>query len=93
MKINPQSQTGKILDYLLAGNRISPLEALEKFGSFRLSERIREIEAAGYFIEHIPLKIGKKRVMEYRIEKIASTIVLPSAFAMKPVAPKQTMML
>jgi hypothetical protein len=46
-----ESQWKRILDYLESGNKITPVEALDMFGSFRLSERIREIEAKGYKIE------------------------------------------
>ena len=44
-------QWERILDYLESGNKITPVEALNMFGSFRLSERIREIEAKGHTIE------------------------------------------
>ena len=43
-----QSQTSRILAYMLAGNRITPLEALNRFGCFRLPARIADIKAAGY---------------------------------------------
>ncbi len=45
------SQRTAILAHLKAGKSITPLEALSKFGCFRLSERIREIQARGHAIE------------------------------------------
>ena len=41
---NSQSQTAKILNYLLNGNTITPLEALDKFNCLRLGARIKDIE-------------------------------------------------
>ena len=44
---NPEvgtSQKRRILNYLLEGNRITPLEALEMFNCFRLGARIKDIE-------------------------------------------------
>jgi transposase len=38
------SQTKQILEYLQQGNTITPLEALRKFGCFRLTSRIWDIE-------------------------------------------------
>ena len=38
------SQTKQILDYLNQGNKITPLDALRKFGCFRLTSRIWDIE-------------------------------------------------
>lgn len=38
------SQTKQILEYLRAGNRITPLEALRIFGTMRLGARIWDIE-------------------------------------------------
>lgn len=38
------SQTKQILEYMLAGNKITPYEALRKFGCFRLTSRIWDIE-------------------------------------------------
>ena len=44
---NPEvfsSQVSKILSYMNEGHTITPLEALEKFGSMRLSAVIMQIE-------------------------------------------------
>ena len=47
--INPnskssRSQAARIAEYLLEGNTITPIEALEMFGSFRLGARIADVE-------------------------------------------------
>ena len=38
------SQTKQILEYMQQGNKITPYEALRKFGCFRLTSRIWDIE-------------------------------------------------
>jgi hypothetical protein len=43
-EVNSSSQTRRILAYLKDGNKITPLEALEKFGTLRLGARIADIE-------------------------------------------------
>ncbi len=64
-----KSQRDLILNYLQNVGTITPIEALHGFGCFRLSERIREIEALGYQVEHIPFKTPTgKRVMSYRLK-------------------------
>lgn len=45
------NQTDEILNYLRAGYSLTPLEALDKFGCFRLGARIWEIKDQGYDIE------------------------------------------
>lgn len=39
-----RSQAARIAKYLLDGHSITPIEALEKFGSFRLGARIADVE-------------------------------------------------
>lgn len=45
-----KSQTDRILEYLLEGHSITPLEALEKFRCLRLGARIADIKAKGYLV-------------------------------------------
>ena len=48
---NPESantQRAQIANYLMAGNHIPPLEALNKFGSLRLSAVIFDLKKQGY---------------------------------------------
>ena len=61
------SQTDLILQYLTSGAPLTPLEALQKFGTLRLSERIRECEKMGVPITHTMVKVGTKRVCSYKL--------------------------
>lgn len=45
------SQCKRILAYMQGHGSISPLEALEYCGSFRLSARIKNLRDAGYMIQ------------------------------------------
>jgi hypothetical protein len=71
------NQNMKILEVLKEGKTITPLDALNFAGCFRLSERIRELEQSGYMILHLPCKLENgKRVMSYKL--LAETLkVLP----------------
>ena len=44
------SQSKKILAYLKSGKRLTPLQALNRFGCFRLAARIHELKAKGHRI-------------------------------------------
>ena len=61
-----ESQAKKILAYMQEGHHITPIEALEKFGSFRLGARIADIKDMGYAIqsEFVTTPSGK-RVKSY----------------------------
>ncbi len=61
------TQKDKVLNHLLTGASITPLEALQIAGSLRLSERIRELEADGVSITHTMVKVGEKRVCSYKL--------------------------
>lgn len=63
-----RSQTDRILDYLLTGKSITPLEALDLFGCFRLGARIADIRQKGYLVysEFITTPTGK-RVKRYHL--------------------------
>lgn len=67
-----QSQSQRILEYLLAGKRLTPLLALEKFGCFRLGGRVYDLKREGWDIqtEMITLQSGK-RIAEYRIPEFS----------------------
>ena len=43
-KATSASQTKQIYNYMLEGHKITPLDALRKFGCFRLTSRIWDIE-------------------------------------------------
>ena len=63
-----KSQTDRILDWMLEGNAITPIDALNRFGSFRLGARIAEIKARGYLVysEFVTGDNGKK-VKQYHL--------------------------
>ena len=65
------TQCDKLMAALLAGETITPLRALEIAGSLRASERIRELEAQGVPIIHEWQTVGEKRVMGYKLGKVA----------------------
>lgn len=69
------SQGEQILAYLSAGNALTPLDALNKFGCFRLGARIYDLKKDGYAIQTELVEIGGKRVARYHI---ASTVAAPS---------------
>ena len=61
-----QSQSNAILDYMRAGNRITPLEALQLFGCFRLGGRIYDLKKEHPEIESEFVEAGNgKRVKAY----------------------------
>ena len=45
-----KTQKDRILDYLMEGHSLTPLEALNLFGCFRLGARIADIKGEGYLI-------------------------------------------
>lgn len=49
--VSSASQKARILAYMMEGNSITPLEALERFQSFRLGARIADLKEDGWPIE------------------------------------------
>lgn len=64
-----RSQNQKIGEWLLAGKKIDPLLALEKFGCFRLGGRIFDLKADGMKIVTEMVTKNGKRFAEYRLAK------------------------
>lgn len=62
-----KSQKQQILDYLLEGNEITPIDALNMFGCFRLGARIADLKRDGYDIKTRIAKGGKNYAI-YRLE-------------------------
>lgn len=58
------SQEEMILKRLKQGRSITPLQALEWYGCFRLSARIYDLKRKGYEI----VNVGNKQFAEYRME-------------------------
>jgi len=65
----PKSQKENILEYLQIGNKITPLEALYQFGSFRLSAIIFELRQEGYNIITHNKTVDGKTFAEYELLK------------------------
>ena len=54
-----RTQNNKILQHLLNCHSITPIEALEKFGCFRLGARIFELRKKGFIIDTNHVDNGK----------------------------------
>lgn len=63
-----KSQAQRILEYLQLGNGITPLEALNLFGCFRLSARIADIKKQGYPVVTEVVSVNSKRVARYHLD-------------------------
>lgn len=60
------SQADAILDALLRGETLTPLDALRRYGCFRLGARIWDLKKKGYAIEmRLVETSGGARVAEY----------------------------
>jgi len=62
-----QTQKEAILRHLQSGKTITPLEALNLYGCFRLGARIWELRDEGYRIRSENVKQGKKTFASYRL--------------------------
>lgn len=68
------NQTQAVRDYLVAGNGLTSLEAIQKFGCTRLSAKIFDLRKKGYAIESEPVDVydryGKRtQVSRYKCVK------------------------
>lgn len=68
-KESKKSQADAIKDYLLQGHSITPLDALEMFGCFRLGARIADLKKQGYKIEST-IKKDERTGKRYGLYKI-----------------------
>ena len=64
-----ESQFKMILDALKRGEKITPLEALYRFGCFKLAARIFEMKSAGYDIKTKIVTDGKKHFAQYYLNQ------------------------
>ncbi len=73
MKFRPnerhKSQEEQVEDALLRGESITPLDALHRFGAFRLSAIIFNLRKNGYNISTKMVGHGNKKYALYKIEK------------------------
>lgn len=61
------NQTDSILDHLKSGRSITPLEALELYGVFRLGARILDLRREGYDIQTETVHQNKKHFAKYHL--------------------------
>ena len=74
-----KSQCQMIRDYLESGHRLSPIEALNKFGCFRLASRINELRKQGLDIrtDIVENADNGKRWAEYWLHRDSSFLEAP----------------
>jgi hypothetical protein len=71
--MNTKTQNEEILAHLKSGRAISPLEALERYGSMRLGGRIHELRQQGHDIVTDMVTKNGKRYAEYRLTTLAGS--------------------
>jgi hypothetical protein len=70
MKNATESQNTQIITALINGKRITPLDALDWFGCFRLSARISELKKEGWNIEKETVLLSSgKRIARYYLDE------------------------
>lgn len=60
-----KSQNTQILKALKKGARITPIDALKRFGCFRLSARISDLRKAGHKVKVRMVHMNGKNFAEY----------------------------
>ena len=68
-QLHKANQQWRILDHLIRNRTISPLEALEMYGCYRLGARIYDLRQAGIKIKTIRKQNDEKSWAEYRLEE------------------------
>ena len=69
MQNKNQSQNKAILEYLESGQTITAIEALNKFGSFRLAARIKNLRDSCHVITTTYIIENGKRFAQYNLTK------------------------
>ena len=64
-----RSQCSRIIDYLATGHAVTPLEALRRWGCFRLGARIWDLRRDGHTIKATLIQRGGKRFAQYRLAR------------------------
>jgi len=68
-----ESQNKRILNYLKRGHRITPMDALELFGCFRLAARVYDLRNEGHNIAKQIIELSNGvNVAEYYMESSSS---------------------
>ena len=66
--LKTKSQKDKILNYLESGGVLTPIDALDKFGCFRLAAVIFDLKAEGHDIKTTLVNNGKgKKYAKYKL--------------------------
>jgi len=61
------TQTEQIRAHLVSGRDITPLEALDRYGCFRLAARVSDLRATGLDVQTITEEYNGKRYARYRL--------------------------
>lgn len=82
------TQTDSILIHLKSGKSITPLEALELWGCFRLGARVNDLRREGYEIETEIIEQNGKRFARYSMKlssadqyKVQTTFLTDNQFS------------
>lgn len=70
--LSKESQVKQILAWLRSGKEITPMDALNEFGCFRLAARIKDLENQGYTIHRELVRNGDKKYNKYWIPRETS---------------------
>lgn len=65
---NRSPKTSRILAHLVSGASLTPIEALNLYGSLRLSGVVFRLKARGYDIRTDIIRVGESRVARYSIK-------------------------
>ena len=68
------AQNNQILKYLQTGKSLTPMDALKKFGCFRLGARIYDLKRDGHSIMSQMVEVGEKRVARYTLIQSAQNV-------------------
>lgn len=68
--MSADAQSARILAYLQAGHALTPIDALNRFGCFRLGARVWDLRREGYAIESKMVERNGKRFAEYYIKGV-----------------------
>lgn len=71
------TQADAILQALRAGDRLTPLDALRRFGCFRLAARIHDLKGRGHNITTHIVRRGDAEVAEYSMAPAGELFAMP----------------
>lgn len=85
------AQAAMILRALKRGEKLTPLDMLDRFGVLRASGRIYDLKEAGYNIEKEMIKTpsGKRVAQYFLVQCLALLLMIATACEKEPVAPDQ----